>query len=401
MKVATVIPSFQHARYLPAAIESVFGQTRLPDLVLVLDDGSTDDSVAVIERLAAEDRFRWRARENRGAHSTLNELVAWADSEGCDVVSILNSDDVFEPDRLKTLLEALDHRPDTEVLCSELSIVDEYDKRLTTDHPRARWLRAVWSMEQVRPRDITEWLGIGNFVVSTSNLVARTRFLRRFPFRPYRYAHDYYFAVQAGLRGKLEIVEQPLLRYRVHAYNTMNIAPLPLLKEMLRMHLDLARELGPELMQDANLRASYARYNRALWWNISSLHCGLLQTLLAAGLATWTDDDIQSLIAGLDEGIPELFTYPNKALVQEHDGLAPVNEGFGLVEKYQALRNAHAEVNEELKAAYELAQLQNDLLQSRKFALKCLMGQNDDVVSDVGGDARGKLQLLKQYLGQR
>jgi len=398
MKVAAVIPSFQHARYLREAIDSVLSQTRRPDLVLVLDDGSTDDSVAVIERFAAEPGFKWRARENRGAHSTLNELVAWADSEGCDTVSILNSDDIFEADRLQTLLEVLDDRPDIEALCSQLSIIDQNGTQLSADHPRASWLRTVWSMAQVRPRDIPEWLGIGNFVVSTSNLVSRTRFLRRFPFRPYRYVHDYYFAAQAGLRGMLGVVEQRLVRYRVHALNTINIAPAPLLKEMLRMHLDLARDLGPELMQDTELRASYSRYNRALWWNISSLHCGLLQTLFAASLATCRDEHIQSLIGGLDDDIPELFTYPNKTLVNEHDGLSPVKVGLGLAEKHQALKHTNDKLKKDLKAANELARVRNDLLRSRKFALLRLLGQGGDVVSDSGIGARDKLTILKRLL---
>jgi glycosyltransferase involved in cell wall biosynthesis len=100
MRIAVIIPVYNHARYVGEAIESVLAQTRPPECLLCIDDGSKDDSLAVCQRYA--DRgVKARGRENRGAHNTINELVQWAADEGCDWVNILNSDDRFLPRKLE------------------------------------------------------------------------------------------------------------------------------------------------------------------------------------------------------------------------------------------------------------------------------------------------------------
>ncbi|MEM7145734.1 MAG: glycosyltransferase [Verrucomicrobiota bacterium] len=398
MKIATIIPCYNHERYIAGAIESVLRQTRRPERLLVIDDGSSDGSVEVIKGFEGEDGFSWRGRENRGAHATINELVEWAEGEECDAVSILNSDDAYEKGRLASLVNVLEMRPEVEVVCSELNIMDDNGEALSMDHARAKWFRAIWSMKDLEPRDYCVWLGTGNFVATTSNVVARTSFARRFPFRPYRFNHDYYFLAQAVVRGGLELVEEPLVRYRVHESNTMNVAPAPLLKEMLRMHLDLYRDLAEELGEDGELRGRFGRYVRASGGNISALHGGMLQVLLARGLGKWTEEELEEMVLGLDDGLPELATYPNKELVNAHDGSSPVAEGAGLAEVNATLKAERAALKEELEATRELAKLRNELLQSKGVAWKRLLGKEGDLVSDRGKTAREKVRNLRNAM---
>ncbi len=66
--VAVAIPSYNHARYIEETLKSVFRQTRPPQEVIVIDDGSTDDSVQKIERTFADAgsiRCSLKVRENR------------------------------------------------------------------------------------------------------------------------------------------------------------------------------------------------------------------------------------------------------------------------------------------------------------------------------------------------
>ena len=108
-RVAVVIPCYNHARYVGEALESVLAQTRQPDRVIVIDDGSKDDSVQVLR--AFEKRgVEVSARENRGAHNTINELIQRA-AQDCDYISILNSDDRYLPDRIEKCLDAASKLP--------------------------------------------------------------------------------------------------------------------------------------------------------------------------------------------------------------------------------------------------------------------------------------------------
>ena len=367
MRLAVIIPCYNHARYIGAAIESCLAQTRRPDRIIVIDDGSRDDSPSIIHSYAdrgVEDS----ARENRGAHTTINELLAMA-AEDCDVVSILNSDDHYALDRFEKCLPLLESDPHKQVVVSGLRVIDENDHDLAATEPRAKWFRAMWSLHTPE-RNLCEWLGVGNFPATTSNVIARTAWLQRFPFRPYRFNHDYYFLAQTVLRDAMTVYPGKLVNYRVHGSNTMNSEPAPLLREMLRMTFDLAHDLAPELAADAVLRARWARYSRAQWDSISSFHGGLYQTLLAGAAARMTEEEILGAVTALTtDQYPELLTYPNKSLVNQWDGTSPVTGAVGFTDKYEALRLSEKEAKARARSYKELAALRGQLTASRWLAL--------------------------------
>jgi hypothetical protein len=372
MRLAVIIPCYNHARYIGAAIESCLAQTRRPDRIIVIDDGSRDDSPAII-RSFADRGVEGSARENRGAHTTINELLAMA-AKDCDVVSILNSDDHYAPQRFEKCLPLLEADPQKQVAVSALRVIDENDNDLAASEPRAKWFRAMWSLH-TPDRDLCEWLGVGNFPATTSNVIARTAWLQRFPFRPYHFNHDYYFLAQTILREGMVVHPDKLVNYRVHGTNTMNSEPAPLLREMLRMTFDLAHDLAPELAADPALRARWARYSRAQWDSISSFHGGLYQTLLAGAVARMTEEEIlQAVTALTKDQYPELLTYPNKSLVNQWDGTSPVTGAVGLTDKYEALRLTEKESKARARGFKELATLRGRLTESRWLALGRTLG---------------------------
>src|SRR5688500_1347785 len=85
--VSVIIPNYNYAHYLPQAINSVLAQTYSQVEIIVIDDGSTDDSVTVLRSYG--DRIRWlqqpnqgvSAARNVGAHNTKGELVAFLDAD--------------------------------------------------------------------------------------------------------------------------------------------------------------------------------------------------------------------------------------------------------------------------------------------------------------------------------
>ena len=115
MKVAVLIPLYNHEKYIGAALASLRAQTRRPDRVIVLDDGSTDRSVLALatyaDSLPPEDEvFRLKGggiqtrtdlimQSNAGAHATINRLLTMVPD--CDYIAILNSDDCYHPSRIE------------------------------------------------------------------------------------------------------------------------------------------------------------------------------------------------------------------------------------------------------------------------------------------------------------
>lgn len=102
--VTTVIPNYNYARYLPAAIDSVLGQTHQENEIIVIDDGSRDDSIEVLKRYG--DRIRWIRQANQGVSAARNLGIREARGE---LIAVLDADDVWHPTKLeKQLLQFRD-----------------------------------------------------------------------------------------------------------------------------------------------------------------------------------------------------------------------------------------------------------------------------------------------------
>lgn len=111
MKISAVIPTYNHAHYLPQAIESVLAQARPPEEVIVVDDGSCDGTPYVVQAYAP--RVRYIRQENRGLSAARNKGMREASHEW---VAFLDADDWWLPEKLRMQEAALAANP-TAVLC--------------------------------------------------------------------------------------------------------------------------------------------------------------------------------------------------------------------------------------------------------------------------------------------
>ena len=308
--VAVVIPLYNHERYIAEALRGLLAQTRPPDRIIVIDDGSSDHS-ADAARSVEDSRITIHTQPNAGAHETLNRAIALA--EGADFIGILNSDDLYEPRRIEACLRCLEANPSAAVVATRIRMIDENGAFLEPADPRANWLRSIW---RARSPSLPAWLGIANFTKTTSNLLGRAKYFRDHPFRPYRYVHDYFFAVTAALEDRLVLLDEELLRYRVHGANTIKSgAPENLPREVLRMNLDLLRSFAPALAGSPAVRARFAEYFRTLALNHADFRLEPFLHLIADRFAAVPDTEIEALCAALDPiQFPELSAGKSRAL---------------------------------------------------------------------------------------
>ncbi|WP_282604539.1 glycosyltransferase family 2 protein [Pelagibius sp. Alg239-R121] len=101
--VTVIVPTFNRAKYLPECLDSLTGQTAKAARIIVVDDGSTDETPSILEGYGAEiDAVR---KDNSGKSSALNLALPMVDSE---YVWIFDDDDVAHPDALKHHLDGLE-----------------------------------------------------------------------------------------------------------------------------------------------------------------------------------------------------------------------------------------------------------------------------------------------------
>jgi len=125
--VSVVVPSYNHARFVERTLRSVFAQTHAPAELLVIDDGSADDSPRVVERALRDCPFPCEliARANRGLCATLNEGLS---RTGGEFFAYLGSDDLWLADFLGARVALLDARPRAVLAYGHAYLIDERDR---------------------------------------------------------------------------------------------------------------------------------------------------------------------------------------------------------------------------------------------------------------------------------
>ncbi|MEW8030530.1 MAG: glycosyltransferase [Candidatus Thiodiazotropha sp.] len=223
--ISVIIPSYNHARYIAQAIESVLQQSFDDWELIIIDDCSKDDSWRVINSYSDKRIHTSRHTKNQGAHSTINEGLALARG---DFLAILNSDDTYSPDRLQRLYTEA-NREDIAFLATRVQPITADSAPM--DDPKSHW--SQWYselLETYRQNDqLLTGLCKGNLLITTSNFFFnREIYDEHGGFADYRYVHDYEFVLRlifAGYKTAL-LTDSALVHYRIHDANTIQENPV-------------------------------------------------------------------------------------------------------------------------------------------------------------------------------
>jgi len=120
--ISVVMPVHNAEKYLVEAVESIFAQTFQDFEFIIIDDGSTDGTLAILEKYQQKDeRIRLFSRENRGLVPTLNEGLAYTRGK---YVARMDADDISLPDRFRAQLDYLEKNQDCVAVGTQVLIID-------------------------------------------------------------------------------------------------------------------------------------------------------------------------------------------------------------------------------------------------------------------------------------
>jgi glycosyltransferase involved in cell wall biosynthesis len=208
MKVSVVIPVHNGEKYLAQAIESVLGQTFRDFELLIVDDGSTDGTAAIIRSYTERDpRVRCLSQENRGVAAAGNRGLQEARTEW---VARLDADDVFLPEKLERQVAFLRRNPDAQIIGTLASFISHAGRPLGLVGTEGPYTPAEFYRLVRADRPI--------YFVNSSTLMRRETVLSiggyREPFAP---AEDVDLWIRMMEQGHLMLkVPEPLLLYRLH-----------------------------------------------------------------------------------------------------------------------------------------------------------------------------------------
>jgi glycosyltransferase involved in cell wall biosynthesis len=225
--ISVVIPTYNRAGLLPRAVASALAQTMAPAEVLIVDDGSTDDTRAVCAQWSAP--VRYIATANGGVARARN--VGIAEARG-DWVALLDSDDEWEPAKLEAQCAALDAAPAARWSITGCTLIDAsgqprggrqgYEAAFPVfsevkDTAAEYFGRALKSIgPDTYAGDLYETLFRGNVVLPSSAMIHRSVFEKCGMFDPqFRYAEETQFFHRVAAEFPVVILLARLVRYRV------------------------------------------------------------------------------------------------------------------------------------------------------------------------------------------
>jgi glycosyltransferase involved in cell wall biosynthesis len=216
--VTAAIPAYNRARFLPEAIESALAQTYPEVEVVVVDDGSTDDTPRAVEPYL--DRIRYVRQENAGRSAARNRCV---DEARGRYVSFLDSDDRWLPWKLEAHVPVLEENPRVGMVHGHVDVIDEAGRpvpELTAFHHR------LWTAAH---RNGVTYAGyaLECRCFSSATTFRAEVFDRVGPYDPGLALDDYELYLRVALDYEIVFLERSVAEYRAHGEN-MDAAQLTL-----------------------------------------------------------------------------------------------------------------------------------------------------------------------------
>ncbi len=232
LKLSVVLCTYNGATFLSEQLESLLAQTRLPDEIVVGDDGSTDDTWSLLEAFVGRSRERGvvtllvRHPANLGFVANFSEMIRSATG---DLLFLCDQDDLWSPQKLATMEQCFLSDPELLLLCSNATLVGENGESLHHMLFEALELRPreLRKLHQGRAFDVLlrrsmatgATLGFRRVLVSLALPVGAG------------WIHDEWLAIVAASCGRVDVLEEPLIDYRQHAQNQVGMRKRKLLEK--------------------------------------------------------------------------------------------------------------------------------------------------------------------------
>jgi glycosyltransferase involved in cell wall biosynthesis len=290
--VSIVVPVFNGCRFLPRAIESLLHQTLDDWEIVVVDDGSTDDTPSVIERYRARlgERMRCLRQENAGASAARNRGIEHGTGR---FVAFLDADDEYLPHKLARQLTLFERAPELGFVYGDYAYLDETGVRHESVFdelcPLAREVPADPLGERLRAvrGDLFDVLLRGYFIATIVGMVRREVLGDDIRFdESLHYAEEWLFYLRVARACRAGFVDEPLcLHHRVpgsvtRTNSTMNnrgyrdtlraiLGAFPDLRAdqrrgVQRMLADASRQCGYDALRADDARAALSDFTNAL-----------------------------------------------------------------------------------------------------------------------------------------
>jgi hypothetical protein len=233
LAATVVLCTYNGVRYLPAQLDSLLAQRRLPDRIVIADDASTDATWALLGEFAAragERGIEVDLRRNPANLGYLRNFEAALQRAGDGVVFLCDQDDVWHANKIGDFLESFRRRPALTVLHGDSRLVDGEGRDLGQRMFQTLEV-ADWELAAVHAGRGFDVLLRRNIVTGATMAMRRDLLGRALPI-PDGWVHDEWLALIAAATGEIDCIEAPTIDYRQHGGNQIGARRRTLLERL-------------------------------------------------------------------------------------------------------------------------------------------------------------------------
>ena len=269
-EVSVIIPTYNSARFLAESIQSVLHQTFTDFELLVIDDGSTDDTRQVVAQFEGDLRASYFHQENRGGAAARNTGIKHSSGR---FVAFLDADDLWFPGKLQSQVAVLREN-------SEVSVVHTALVLLQIDNQDREVSRRIHRRPTFRERTLYEELLYEMVITgSASSVIVRRDALDQVgPFDELIRISDYDMWQRLAEHHNFYYLDESLVCIRKHLANMSNDLEM-MVENHLRYFQKLSREIPPQY-RDHLPRIAIIRFTKM---TMALLRRGKLRVACAAG----------------------------------------------------------------------------------------------------------------------
>jgi len=212
LKISIVIPTYNCAKYICEAINSVINQTYKNVEIIVVDDGSTDNTREILKPYIDSKKIRYFYEENSGPAKAKNKGIRIADGE---YIAFLDSDDMWLPDKLKSQMDFFRSHPNIKAVHCDLDFFNA-DNILNNIFDKKRLIQEGWIFE--------DYLLLRSWVFLSCLLVRKTVLDTIGLFNESLYtAEDTNLILRIAKKYRFGFVDKILVKRRMHGKNLSQI----------------------------------------------------------------------------------------------------------------------------------------------------------------------------------
>lgn len=244
-RLSVALCSLDGARFLPQQLDSLLTQTRVPDELVVCDDGSTDGTVEILEEFARLTPFPVRIVRNPQRLGVAKNFELAISLCTGDVIALADQDDVWHSAKLERLARALSG---ADLAFSDAEVVGEALKPLGY----TMWQRVGFDEDEQARMSAGDALGVllKHGVVTGAAMAFRAGLRPLLLPIPSNWPHDAWIAAVAASAGKLVPVKETLVQYRQHQANVVGGMKKSLLRQIIEaLEVDRANYYREEILR--------------------------------------------------------------------------------------------------------------------------------------------------------